>query len=376
MKRILSMCLALSLLASSLISCEEWTEPESKVFLKSDGHDDAYYAALRKWKEETDRDMAWGWFGGWGANTTNLKNSLRGLPDSLYLVAIWGAWRPSTLTEAKKADMEYVRKVKGTKVVCTTITGWVGNDVIAGTYADNPLKEEYFGWKPEWDTPSTWRAADGTEERAAQEESIRLYARALADSVYAGGYSGIDLDYEPNVGGGGCKRELSNRDNFHIFVDELGRYFGPASGTDKLLIIDGEINALEGRCMPYFDHFIWQAYGTSSETGLNNYLSAVIRNAGEFQTPEEVIGKLYTTVNFEQYAATGGGSFTGGINRLLGQALWQPTWEGKTYRKGGFGAYHIEYEYYLSGKPGFYPWTRQAINAVHQAPNEEGTPNE
>ena len=376
MKKILLMCLSLLLFASALVSCEDWTEPESKVFLKGDGHDDAYYAALRKWKAETDYDMAWGWFGGWGANATNLKNSLRGLPDSLYLAAIWGRWRPSVLTDAMKADMEYVQRVKGTKVVCTTITGWVGVDVIGGDYQNNPQKEEYFGWKPEWDTPSGWRAADGTDERAAQEASIRKYARMLADSVYTGGYSGIDLDYEPNVGGAGCKRELSNRDNFYIFVDELGKYLGPKSGTDKLLVIDGEINAVEGRCMPYFDYFIWQAYSTSSDSGLNTYISTVIRNGSGYMEPEELIRKLYTTVNFEQYAAEGGGSYTGGINRLLGQALWKPTWEGKTYRKGGFGSYHIEYEYYLSGKSGFYPWTRQAINAVHRSENEEEVPNE
>ena len=167
MKKILLMCLSLLLFASALVSCEDWTEPESKVFLKGDGRDNAYYAALRKWKAETDYDMAWGWFGGWGANATNLKNSLRGLPDSLYLAAIWGRWRPSVLTDAMKADMEYVQRVKGTKVVCTTITGWVGVDVIGGDYQNNPQKEEYFGWKPEWDTPSGWRAADGTDERAA-----------------------------------------------------------------------------------------------------------------------------------------------------------------------------------------------------------------
>ena len=218
--------------------------------------------------------------------------------------------------------------------------------------------------------------AGGTDERAAQEASIRKYARMLADSVYTGGYSGIDLDYEPNVGGAGCKRELSNRDNFYIFVDELGKYLGPKSGTDKLLVIDGEINAVEGRCMPYFDYFIWQAYSTSSDSGLNTYISTVIRNGSGYMEPEELIRKLYPTVNSEQYAAEGGGSYTGGINRLLGQALWKPTWEGKTYRKGGFGSYHIEYEYYLSGKSGFYPWTRQAINAVHRSENEEEVPNE
>lgn len=112
MKKILLMCLSLLLFASALVSCEDWTEPESKMFLKGDGHDDAYYAALRKWKAETDYDMAWGWFGGWGANATNLKNSLRGLPDSLYLAAIWGRWRPSVLTDAMKADID-LRYVRG-----------------------------------------------------------------------------------------------------------------------------------------------------------------------------------------------------------------------------------------------------------------------
>lgn len=376
MKKIFLTCFLLALLPVLCCSCEEWTEVEAKQFVTGEGHDEAYYAALRRWKDETDYDMAWGWFGGWGANSPSLKNSLRGLPDSLYLAAIWGAWRPSTLTDAKRADMEYVQQVKGTRVVCTSLMGWVGNDVIGGNYENNPLKEEYFGWKSEWDSPNAWRAADGTEERAAQETAIRTYARMLADSVYAGGYSGLDLDYEPRVGGAGCRRELSDRDNFHIFVDELGKYLGPRSGTDRLLVIDGEINYLEGRCMPYFDYFIWQAYNTSTESGLNSYLDQVISHAEGYQTAEEVIRKLYTTVNFELYAAEGGGTFTGGINRLLGQALWRPEYDGKTYRKGGFGAYHIEYEYYVQGKTGFYPWTRQAIHAVHQAPHEEDVPNE
>ena len=48
MKKILLMCLSLLLFASALVSCEEWTEPESKVFLKGDGHDDAYYAARQE----------------------------------------------------------------------------------------------------------------------------------------------------------------------------------------------------------------------------------------------------------------------------------------------------------------------------------------
>jgi len=80
--------------------------------------------------------------GGVGAPTPRTAASpLGGRPDSLYLAAIWGRWRPSVLTDAMKADMEYVQRVKGTKVVCTTITGWVGVDVIGGDYQNNPQKE-------------------------------------------------------------------------------------------------------------------------------------------------------------------------------------------------------------------------------------------
>ncbi|MFQ7386653.1 MAG: hypothetical protein ACLRM8_02185 [Alistipes sp.] len=52
------------------------------MFLKGDGHDLTPYAALRKWKAETDYDMAWGWFGGWAPTTTNLKNSLGAFPTA------------------------------------------------------------------------------------------------------------------------------------------------------------------------------------------------------------------------------------------------------------------------------------------------------
>ena len=83
--------------------------------------------------------------------------------------------------------------------------------MIGGDYQNNPQKEEYFGWKPEWDTPSGWRAADGTDERAAQEASIRKYARMLADSVYTGGYSGIEMCIRDSA------KELAGADDM-IFI--------------------------------------------------------------------------------------------------------------------------------------------------------------
>lgn len=370
MKRLLYISLSLAGFLAICTSCSEWTEVEKKTFATGDGFGEEYYEALRQWKTDTKHDMAWGWFGGWAANGANLKSSLRGLPDSVHLVGIWGSWMPFTITPEKRADLEYVQTVKRTRVVATTITGWVGNDIVSGGYTNYAEKERIFGWKQEWNTLSTWYSTD-PDVRPLQEESIRLYARALADSIYKAGYCGIDLDFEPTVGGTSCKLELANRENYHVFVTELAKYLGPASGTDKLLVLDGEIKQLLGKTMPYFDYLIWQSYNYTTDTSMDTYMRDVINIADGHLTPAEVASKFFTTVNFEQYVVTGGGSYTtaGGvsINRLAGQALWQPTFDGQTLRKAGWGSYHIEYEYTLSGKSGFYPWTRSAIQLVHPA---------
>ena len=73
-----------------------------------------------------------------------------------------------------------------------------------------------------------------------REEALRLYADRLAQQYIANGYHGFDIDYEPGAGGidaSGCPKG----EDFLHFVDQLGKYFGPKSGTDRLLMIDGEL---------------------------------------------------------------------------------------------------------------------------------------
>ena len=55
--------------------------------------------------------------------------------------------------------------------------------------------------------------------------------------MYKYNYDGIDLDYEPGFGGQG---PLVGHDNklMTAFVEALGKYFGPKSGTNKLFLID------------------------------------------------------------------------------------------------------------------------------------------
>ncbi|MFQ7502740.1 MAG: hypothetical protein ACLRMJ_05695 [Alistipes finegoldii] len=78
-------------------------------------HDDAYYAALRKWKAETDYDGI-KMFGGWGANATNLKNSLRAFPTA-------SIGRPRGPVASQRPDRRHEGRHgvcpagKGTKVV-------------------------------------------------------------------------------------------------------------------------------------------------------------------------------------------------------------------------------------------------------------------
>ncbi|MFQ7502739.1 MAG: hypothetical protein ACLRMJ_05690 [Alistipes finegoldii] len=125
-----------------------------------------------------------------------------------------------------KADMEYVQRVKAPKW-CTTITGWSRRD--RRRLPEQPQKEEYFGWKPEWDTPG-WRPP--TAPTNGRSGSLHpQYARMLADSVYTGGYSGIDLTMSRTPRSWLQTRAIQPR-QFYIFVDELGNT-STETGTDN-----------------------------------------------------------------------------------------------------------------------------------------------
>ncbi len=67
---------------------------------------------------------------------------------------------------------------------------------------------------------------------------------------------------------------VDDDDRMFIFVDELGKHFGPKSGTGKLLIIDGEPQSIKNRpdVGPYFDYFIIQAYKPGNDNNLDKRL--------------------------------------------------------------------------------------------------------
>ncbi|KAA3920642.1 endoglycosidase, partial [Bacteroides ovatus] len=189
------------------------------------------------------------------------------------------------------------------------------------------------------------------------------------------GYDGFDIDYEPNFGNRG--NIVDEDDRMFAFVDELGKYFGPKSGTGKLLVIDGEPQSITGRPEVglYFDYFIIQAYNNSSpgsDSKLDKRLiTGGVAGAGLVQTyssvmSEEQITKMtIMTENFEatDAAMDGGYDYTdrygNKMKSLEGMARWQPS---NGFRKGGAGTYHMEAEYGTSPE---YKNIRRAIQIMN-----------
>lgn len=142
-----------------------------------------------------------------------------------------------------------------------------------------------------------------------------------------------------------------------IFVDELGKYFGPKSGTGKLLIIDGEPQSIKNRpdVGPYFDYFIIQAYKPGNDNNLDKRLidggvagPGLVQTYGSVMSEEQITKMTIMTENFEAVdAAMDGGypyidRYGNSMKSLEGMARWQPK---NGFRKGGVGSYHMEAEY-------------------------------
>lgn len=299
--------------------------------------DQQYYDNLRAYKL-TKHPVAFGWVGGWTANGPSEGNYLRAVPDSVDIIALWSDYQINT--EAKEKDLRYVQNTLGTKVVFTIFA----HEVPA------PFEKTHDG--------------------------IREFARAMADSVNKYSYDGLDLDYEPGYGGTGTLVSVSGfQDNMEVFVLELAKYLGPKSGTGKLLIIDGVPYAIKKELVDCFDYGVVQAYVCASYTNLqsrfNNAVSGGGYSWGGGWTPEKYI----YAEDFE-----GGRHATGGVSHTLrdalpdgrisvpslyGMALFVPVYNGAPAEmSGGFGSFHMEYDY-RNADP--YIFTRTAIQMVNPA---------
>lgn len=370
---------AFLLAAAAVTACERWTEPEARDFTQHPS--DQYYADLRAYKA-SEHSIAFGWFGGWNPVEATTATSLMGIPDSVDLVASWSSF---SLTPEQMAEAVRVKELKGTDVVVTMLLTNIGakatpEEVTAGVedrWEQVRLMRHYWGWTDDADA-------------ATIETAIRKYANALVDEVLKYGYTGLDLDYEPNLGSyhngnivinegkqGDIYAGTMSAQRTTWFIDECSKRLGPKSGTGKLLIVDGLVAQLPKETGDCFDYYILQTYGNTSYSSLDGSLKRVVDHFDGFLDEETITRRTIVTVNMEGESnwQTGGGGFVlpdnTRTNRLEGMASWEPS---NGFRKGGFGAYQMQNDF----KNDCYKFYRAAIRAmtelmhkVPEAPEEE-----
>lgn len=329
-------------------ACSKWTDAKSEDYYKKPSSD--YYQALRDYKK-TDHEITFGWFGNWTGVGSSLVNSLEGLPDSVDVISLWSG--STNLTEGQKKDLHHVQTAKGTKVLYCLLMLDIGDHLTPKEHLEsNETRKAYWGW------------VDGDNE--AIYSAIRKYASAVLDTINKYGYDGFDLDWEPSYAQPfPTNREMKPHDRIGVFIETLSKELGPKSGTDKLLVIDGEPANILKEQGELFDYFIVQAYKSSGYSDLEHRLSKIIEYYDGYLDEEHVTNKLVVTENFESvfHAMSGGYDYTTedgkSVKSLEGMAIWNPM---NGFRKGGVGTYHMEAEYPTTPE---YKWLRHAIQTMN-----------
>lgn len=315
----IGLCFGLGLI---LQACDDWTIPENKAIQNLNDQNlksEEYYENLRAYKK-TDHQIAFGWFGGWngGKDATSSRGALRSAPDSMDIISIWSKTYYN-LSEEQKADLKFVQEKYGTKVTYTV-------------FSHNMLNLFY-------DAPDRF-------ENIA--ENIPAAAKALADSIHKYGYDGIDFDHEC-----GESDLFYNKDNMTTLLREMRKNLGP----DKLILVDGNLKLITEEGWSYVNYAVAQSYNAGRPKRMQDLYDLI----DEYMKPEQYI----VTENFESYWENGGVNYTdeegNKMPSLLGMARWQPEGGG---RKGGCGAYHMEYEYVHNPD---YKYMRQAIQIMNPA---------
>lgn len=314
---------------SVFIACEKQNAYLPKEVQPVLQRSDDYFANLRAYKK-TDHPIYFGWFGGTGAaGDPQSPTIIEQIPDSVDIVSLWGGWPPIDSYGFKA--MQRIRSQKGTKFL------WV----MFGSGVQNLIKQN-----------------DSALFVNDVMTAIDNVAKAMADTINKYQLDGFDLDYEPAFGDnsifGDSGGNATNDPHTQRLFKALSQYMGPKSGTDNVLIVDGQSDI---GIVPYINYFMQQAYGATSGSNLQSRITTY----GGSGFP---VNKFVPCESFEAYAATGGVNFTdpvrGTVPSMLGFAYWNPA----AGRKGGVGAYHAEYDY---GNNPDYKYVRQAIQIMNPA---------
>ncbi|MGM9753562.1 MAG: glycoside hydrolase family 18 [Candidatus Cryptobacteroides sp.] len=377
------------------LSCSDWTKVEAyrPEDLTQNNKTEEYYSQIRKYRE-SDHQICFGYYSGWnGEDVVNMKLSLMGLPDSLDMVSLWGCW--CNLNDSQKRDLKKAQELKGLKCLAVFIVASIGDqctpawisttlskegsvEVNGVSYTDDTEARMAF-----WGLLPSRNYASIDEEQAAAIAAVEKYADAICDTIAKYNLDGFDFDYEYGYGGGygnlvGERGSLSSanayiyNDRSYAFVKRLRENLGP----DKILMIDGAPESIDPRTGEFFDYFATQAYSTGSGSGsdaaMDQRFNASVKNFAKAGLSAEYIANRYLLLeNFEQgLAATNGGDWRDrygntSMRSVEGMARWTPLVNNIPVRKGGFGAYHIEYGYEIPGESTTYPGIRQAIRIMN-----------
>lgn len=326
--------------ALMFVQCSDWTEMEPKFTEPVNINGDDYYKALREYKK-TKHPITFGWYSEWTGTGTNMNNQLRGIPDSMDIISLWGG--AFNLTEAQKSDLKEVREKKGTRVLyCQHITNMGRSHTPESVEKDHIVNGvQYNSYEEAMAAYWGWYGNNGDTSPEGIEKAIRKYARVIIDSINKYAYDGFDIDYEPNWGYAGNVSSYSDR--MHILLDELSKEFGPKSGTGRILMVDGEPQTLKTESGPLLDYYVIQAYYCGGDSDLDSRFNKLLNKFGSVEKEEIILGKTVWCEDFEKHKGDGGPQFTtrdGVVTySLKGMSMYYRP--GVDARIGGVGAYRF-----------------------------------
>jgi hypothetical protein len=361
------------------LGCSDWTKTESIGFNEENlnikpieqqdttgsnpGIDTAYYKALREWKATPNLPQTYLWYDSWIGVSPTGKNSVRGLPDSVTIIANWGAHPKWALTDVLKADMKYVQEIKGTKVVVTLFSQNVGDDV------PEAQPDSVNRYNPKYD-----KTYFSTAPASEKEEIIRQYAKDVYKMCIDQGYDGYDQDLE----GSG---NMTGATEHNIFLDELSYWFGPKAMDETrlrngrplperrlLLIMDHpDLTDCPAKFSPYIDYFVLQTYACSnppcpencsvgSVSLYNNYINSCMNQRDQYVPRSELVHRIICTENFEGCARNGGG--------VLNMSNIIYNLDGLNTQAGGFGIYRVGFDY--DDEAGDWKFLKQGIANMYR----------
>lgn len=310
----------MALMGISLTSCD--TDIEKIDVQDPYKYDAQYYKNLRDF-HNSDHEISYCYYSSWSYSQSPNSYGQRfiGLPDSLDIINLWEDVVTKEKYPVAYADMKFCQEVRGQKFVM---------------HGDASHYNHQFWYRDEnlnIDESRVINLKDIDASGLSREEAIRAYARWAVDTVVKCELDGVDFDYEG----------WNNQDMIWV-ADECNKYFGPeGKWPEKLFIIDFFGGSPNG-CDDVTDYFVRQAY--SWQIGFQT---------GNSGRPYE---KLVLCESTGAEAANGGKD--GAMVREY--AAFEPA----SGRKGGFGAFYIDYNYQsTSGIP--YKEFREAIQIQNPA---------